>query len=84
MSAEVKRGRYRNLAPGFAFDLTVADPDDGQPWDFSRRDKREKARRMLREQKPILLIGSPMCTQFSTWQYLNYSKMWKMSCLPSS
>ena len=47
VSAEVKRGRYRNLALGFAFDLTVADPDDGQPWDFSRRDKREKARRML-------------------------------------
>ena len=52
----------------------MVDPDDGQPWDFSRRDKREKARRLLREQKPILLIGSPMCTQFSTWQYLNYSK----------
>ena len=26
------------------------------------------------EQRPILLIGSPMCTHFSSWQYLNYSK----------
>ena len=36
--------------------------------------KRDKARRLIREQRPILLIGSPMCTQFSTWQYLNFSK----------
>ena len=36
--------------------------------------KRDKVRQMEREQRPILLIGSPMCTQFSTWQSLNYSK----------
>ena len=71
---EIKRGRYRNLAPGSAMDLTVNDPDDGQPWDFNLRSKRDKARRILREQKPVLLIGSPMCTHFSTWQYLNYSR----------
>ena len=29
---------------------------------------------MQREQRPILLIGLPMCTHFSSWQYLNYSK----------
>jgi len=74
VTKEIKRGRYRNLAPGFALDLTVIDPDDGAPWDFTRKDKREKARRMQREQKPILLICSPMCTYFSTWQYLNFSK----------
>ena len=26
-----RRSKFRNLAPGFAFDLTVKDPDDGQP-----------------------------------------------------
>ena len=56
---ELKRGRHRHLAPGFAFDLTVIDPDDGMPWDFTRNHKRDKARRMQREQKPILLLGSP-------------------------
>ena len=52
----------------------MIDPDDGQPWDCSKKEKREKARRMQREQRPILLIGSPMCTYFSMWQYLNFSK----------
>ena len=68
ITQEIKRGRYRNLAPGFAFDLTIVDPDDGEPWDFCSQSKRDKARRLIREQRPILLIGSPMCTQFSTWQ----------------
>ena len=71
---EVKRGRYRKLAPGFALDLTVVDPEDGRPLDFSKKEKRDKARTMQREQRPILLIGSPMCTQFSSWQHLDYSK----------
>ena len=62
------------LAPGFAFDLTVVDPDDGLPWDFSLAAKREKARRMIREQRPYFLIGSPMCTAFSTWQALNAAR----------
>ena len=39
--------RYRHLAPGFAFDLTTVDPDDGMPWDFSQKGKRQKARRKL-------------------------------------
>ena len=50
------------------------DPDDGQPWDFSLLAKRIKARKLLRQAKPILLIGSPMCTAFSAWQQLNYAK----------
>ncbi len=36
------------LLPGYAFDVTVNDPDDGLPWDFDRPEKREKARRLLR------------------------------------
>ncbi len=74
VTQEIRQQRHRHLLPGFAFDLTVVDPEDGQPWDFSRRDKREKARAMLRRQRPLLLIGSPMCTAFSTWQYLNLQK----------
>ena len=59
------------LLPGFALDLTCNDVDDNQPWDFDRKDKREKARMMLREQRPLFLIGSPDCTAFSSWQALN-------------
>ncbi len=42
--------------PGFSFDITVVDPEDGMPWDFSIPAKRLKARMMIREQKPYLLI----------------------------
>ena len=59
VTAEIKRGRHPHLVPGFAFDLTVNDPDDCQPWDFSAKGKREKARTKLNTQKPYLFIGSP-------------------------
>ena len=45
---------------GFSLDLTVMD-EDGLPWDFNNQAKREKARRIVREQKPYMLIGSPAC-----------------------
>ncbi len=74
VTAELRRRPRRHLLPGFALDLTVLDPDDGQPWDFCHREKREKARAMRRRTRPFLLIGSPECTAFSTWQYLNEAK----------
>ncbi len=62
------------LLPGYALDITVEDPDDGLPWDFDDPAKREKARKLIREQKPLFLIGSPMCTAWCTWQRLNELK----------
>ena len=70
----LSRVRSRHLMAGFAFDITVLDPDDGQPWDFNVKAKRDKARAMIREQRPYTLIGSPMCTAFSTWQRLNAAR----------
>ena len=58
------------IAPGFAFDLTTVD-ENGKTWDFDDASRRTEARRRLREQRPMFLIGSPMCTAFSTWQFLN-------------
>ena len=60
-----------NLTPGLALDLTTFDPDDGQPWDFGVKAKREKVLRMTRAQKPLFVIGSPPCTRWCTWQNLN-------------
>ncbi len=62
------------LSPGFALDLTVIDPDDGQPWDFDNPEKRAKALRKVQREKPMLLIGSPMCTAFSLLQALSKNK----------
>ncbi len=64
----------RLLAPGLALDITCIDPDDGQPWDFDLKSKRDKALRLIRRQKPLFLIGSPMCTAWCTWQRLNAQK----------
>ena len=75
VTAEVARSKNEFLTPGLAFDITVNDPDDGQPWDFNVRAKREKAREILRKQRPYLIIGSPMCTAFSSWQYLNEARL---------
>ncbi len=66
--------RSRHVLPGFAFDITVNDPHDDKPWDFSIPSKRARARRLIREQGPYVLIGSPMCTHFSAWQALNHAK----------
>ncbi len=74
VTAALRKMKSKFLAPGFALDLTVMDPEDGLPWDFTKAKKREKARDMVRKYKPYMLIGSPVCTQFSTWQYLNRFK----------
>ena len=74
VAAELRRGRWTHLAPGFALDLTVNDPDDGEPWDFLLANKRGKARKLFSDQRPYLLIGSPGCLAYSTWQALNRFK----------
>ena len=58
------------VIPGFAFDLTQCD-EHGNRWDFNNVDMRRKARSIVNEEKPQLLIGSPECRLFSTWQYIN-------------
>ena len=70
----IRRSKSKHVVPGYAFDLTTVDPEDGQPWHFSIPAKRERARRLLREQAPYMLIGSPMCRAFSSWQRLNAVK----------
>ena len=69
----LRKMRSKHLMAGFALDLTVLD-EDGEPWDFTVEAKRQRARQLVREQKPYFLIGSPACKDFSTWQALNMAK----------
>jgi len=71
-----ERGALRKagLLPGFSLDITTLDPETGQPWDFNCAATRSKARGLLRAQRPLFLVGSPMCKAFSTWQALNNAK----------
>ena len=63
------------MVPGLSLDLTTNDPDDGQPWDFSRKDKRDKVMDKILNKEALLVIGSPMCRMFSRLQQMNFSKM---------
>ena len=62
VTAMLRRMTDHGLMPGLALDLTTNDPDDGSPWNFDLPAKREKALKLLRTQKPLFVIGSPMCT----------------------
>ena len=74
VTAPIRQLKSRHVMPSYAFDLTTVDTADGLPWDFNGPAKRLRARMLIRQQKPYLLIGSPMCTAFSTWQRLNLAK----------
>ena len=63
------------LDPGMALDLSVVDPDDGKPWDFNDASKRKKALHIMFTRRSLLLIGSPMCSSFSSIQNLNWGRM---------
>ena len=73
ISALAKELPGYDIAPGLALDLTTHD-SQGRPWDFSKAEMREEAERLFDEQKPTLLVGTPMCTAFSTWQFINNTK----------
>ena len=56
--------------PGFALDFTTND-DESLPWDFSKLKMRQAARAKVDAEKPMVLVGSPMCTEYSAWQMIN-------------
>ena len=73
MTEWAKRIPGYGIVPGLALDLTTRD-EDGVPWDFDLPERREAARMLIAEQKPLFLIGSPMCTAFCAWQRLNATR----------
>ena len=69
-------GRRMGIRDGWALDLTQIDPEDGKPWDFNDKQKREKVARMIDADKPMMLIACPMCGPFSQLQQVfNYPGM---------
>ncbi|MBV61870.1 MAG: hypothetical protein CMH65_11270 [Nevskiales bacterium] len=61
------------VSPGLAMDLTTTD-EQGVPWDFTKAERRAEARQRLRDERPFVLVGSPPCTPYCTWQALNASR----------
>merc|ERR1739836_329887 len=62
------------LRDGWALDLRTND-ERGMPWDFTLIEMRNKAARKVMEDKPLVLIGSPPCTDWSALMNLNRDKM---------
>ena len=52
------------LVPGTSIDLTIG-------WHFDLGSHRRKAVEEIRTDKPLVVIGSPPCTEFSQLQTLN-------------
>jgi hypothetical protein len=63
------------IIPGMSLDLTGNDPIGGMPWDFNKKDKRNRAMDMVLGKQALLIIGSPMCKAFSKLQDMNYRRM---------
>ena len=63
------------IMPGLSLDLSGNDPDDGRPWDFNDKRKRDKAMDMVLGKRALLLVGSPMCKAFSRLQNWNFKRM---------
>ena len=61
--------------PGVALDLTVLDPADGLPWDFTKPQKRARAMALVQQDAPFLLIMSPRCKAFSTLNHINKARL---------
>ena len=59
---------------GLELDLTQND-DDGEPWDFNRKDKRDEIKTMIEKKEALLLTDSPMCSAFSQLQHISFSKV---------
>ena len=52
------------LTPGLAFDLRTG-------WDLDQLDQRQKLWKYLKEERPMLIVGSPECKAFCKLQSLN-------------
>jgi hypothetical protein len=60
-------GEEIGLRPGLSMDLLTG-------WDFDKQSDRKAAIKYVKEVKPWLVIGSPMCTMFSQLMNLNWNK----------
>ena len=62
------------LRGGWSLDFIATDVD-GLPWDFNSVKMRNRTVRKLIEDKPLVVIGSPMCIAYITMNRVNYCKM---------
>ena len=62
VTAQLAKLPQLHLAPGQTFDLRK--DRNGRSWNFLLTADRQEARRLIQEEKPYIVIGSPPCTSF--------------------
>ena len=62
------------LNPGWSLDLTRTNPGTGKPWNLADPATQAQVRRMVVEDKPLFVVGSPPCTAFSIMQNISRAK----------
>ena len=62
------------LNAGWALDICSND-EEGNPWDFTKPEMRNKVARKVIEEEPLVLIGSPPYTDWSSLMNFNWSKL---------
>ena len=67
------RAKEMGLRAGWGLDLTTKDKD-GKYWDFSKIEMRQRAIAKIKKDKPLLIVGSPMCTDWSPMMNFNWEK----------
>ena len=70
----VPAARKLGFREGSSLDLTTTD-EHGRAWDFTKVEMRNYAYKKVCEDKPYMLIGSPVCTPWSMAMNVNYSRM---------
>lgn len=61
---------------GWGLDVTTHD-EDGMPWDFNDARMRNRAIRKMLQGKPLVFIGSPMCTGCNAMNRISHSRLSK-------
>ena len=68
------KAKEMGLKGGWSLDLTNTDVD-GKRWDFSKPEMRKRAIDKINKDKPLVIIGSPACTDWSTMMNINWPRM---------
>ena len=69
-----KVAQTMGLKVGWSLDLTTQD-SDGRAWNFNDKEMRNRAIRRVLIDKPLLLIGSPMCIVYSVMNAASHAIM---------
>ena len=63
-----QQAAMQKLQLGWSLDLTMDDPVTGKAWNMGDPATRSRVRSLVRDTKPVMLIGAPLCTMLSSFQ----------------